>query len=84
MEWAQGGRERFRPGGVLEPGGYTAFRSHSNSNMLTHPVLIPREWREWRQGLPDILALSPLHSLAQSEIAASGAHPPSKPRDGPQ
>ena len=25
-------------GGVLEPGGCTAFRSHSNSNMLTHPA----------------------------------------------
>ena len=23
---------------VPKPGGYTAFRSHSNSNMLTHPA----------------------------------------------
>ena len=26
------------PGGPLAPGGHTAFRSRSNSNMLTHPA----------------------------------------------
>ena len=39
IEFAMGlGVLKFGSAHSIEPGGYTAFRSHSNSNMLTHPV----------------------------------------------
>ena len=39
IEFAMGlGVLKFGSAHSIEPGGYTAFRSHSNSNMLTHPA----------------------------------------------
>ena len=63
------------PGPVLEPRGCTAFRSHSNSNMLIHPARAQvRSGKDRLLGEPALLYRPLLHcTLTRSSTALSPA-----------